>query len=71
MRLDGKDPGFGAPTQNAVGCCYRFAPKEIVATVTSRKSSNGKDAARFAKVLHQSVLDVLRVLKEGGEVAKL
>jgi len=57
-------PGFGAPTQNAIGCCYRFAPKSVVATVATRRSSNGKDAARFAKL----VLDVLRVLREGGAV---
>jgi hypothetical protein len=56
-------PGFGAPFPDAYGCCYRFAPDQIVATVTSRpKSCKEKNATRFARTIENVVVDVYEMM---------
>jgi hypothetical protein len=59
-------PGFGAYSSNAYGVCYRFSNVDTIsATITSRRTSNGgtKDAIRFARVIKQSMHDMMALLR--------
>jgi carnitine O-acetyltransferase len=58
-------PGFGAYDPNCYGVCYRFSKANtIVATVTSRRVTNGgrKDAKRFSEAIKQALRDVMALL---------
>ena len=60
MAYDSRDwPGFGAPFPDSYGTCYVCAlPDELLATCSSNATCKGKDATRFAGVLHQCFADL-------------